>query len=273
MATYVFSDVHGHYKTLERLFDRVSPADDDKIFMLGDMIDRGPDAVGVMRFCRNLQDKGATVLMGNHEDLMLSFFDDPHSGDNYVNWAINGGLKTASGLEKLPEEEIDELMEWARALPLCAYARVGERLYFFSHAGINPARSWEPLVSDESAPDADRVAALAASQSSEDLVWVRYEFWGHPTGLVGPDGKGIIVVAGHTPTPYLDGMADLPDRPGRGEDGLCQMVRVGACEATGGVADRWDIDAGCAGGAGFGKLLLLRLDDGKEFYEPVGEGE
>ena len=30
---------------------------------------------------------------------------------------------------------------------------------------------------------------------------------------------------------------------------IAQMVRVGACDATGGVADRWDIDSGAAGGA------------------------
>jgi serine/threonine protein phosphatase 1 len=39
------------------------------------------------------------------------------------------------------------------------------------------------------------------------------------------------------------------------------------------VADRWDIDCGAAGGAGFGKLLMLRIDDEVEFYEPIREGE
>ena len=43
MATYVFSDVHGHARALERLLDRISPATEDRIFMLGDMINRGPD--------------------------------------------------------------------------------------------------------------------------------------------------------------------------------------------------------------------------------------
>ena len=274
MATYVFSDVHGHLGTLERMFDRVSPSEGDRIFMLGDMIDRGPDPVGVLKFCRDLQQNhGATVLMGNHEDLMLAFFADPHGPDAYVNWAINGGLKTAEGLEKLEEDEIDALLEWTRGLPLCASARVGDRLYFFSHAGLNRKGGWVAPVLDEDADDAARIAALTQDQEMDDLVWVRHEFWGRPTGLVGPDGRGIIAIAGHTPTPYLDDIADRPDRPGRGEDGLGQMVRVGAREETGGVADRWDIDSGCAGGYGFGKLLLLRLDDGEEFYEPVREGE
>ena len=57
------------------------------------------------------------------------------------------------------------------------------------------------------------------------------------------------------------------DRPAIGEDGRARMVRVGA------ERDRWDIDSGAAGGAGFGQVLVLRLDDGEEFYEPVREGE
>ena len=274
MATYVFSDVHGHMGTLERLFDRVSPAEGDRIYMLGDMIDRGPDPVGVLKFCRDLQQNhGATVLMGNHEDLMLAFFADPHGSDAYINWAINGGLKTAAGLERLEEDEIDDLLDWVRTLGLSTYARVGDRLYFMSHAGLNRKGPWDATVLDEAADDADRIEQLTIGQHMDDLVWVRHEFWGRPTKLVGEDGKGIIAIAGHTPTPYLDEIADRADRPGVGTDGLGQMVRVGACDETGGVADRWDIDCGCAGGYGFGKLLLLRLDDGEEFYEPVREGE
>ena len=51
------------------------------------------------------------------------------------------------------------------------------------------------------------------------------------------------------------------------------MMRVGASEATGGVADRWAIDCGAAGGAGWGRILMLRLDDECEFYATVEEGE
>ena len=86
-------------------------------------------------------------------------------------------------------------------------------------------------------------------------------------------GEGPIVIAGHTPTPYLTGMLGEACGPTRNADGLAQMVKVGASGATGGVADRWDIDAGAAGGAGFGQVLVLCLDDGACFYEPILPGE
>jgi len=266
MATYVFSDVHGHVAPLARLLSRVSPSVDDQIFMLGDMIDRGPDPTGVMYLCRDLQ--GCTVLMGNHEDLMLSFFDDPHDPFNQANWMLNGGFTTAESLASIEPSRCLDLLDWVKSLPLSAHVRVGGRPYLLVHAGIRPiGLSGLGNCSDE------ELDMIIATQSTEDLLWIREEFWGWPTGLLDAEGNGPIVIAGHTPTPYLDTMADLPDRRSIGEDGLARMVRVGACEATGGVADRWNIDCCAAGGHRRGQVMMLRLDDGAEFYEPVGEEE
>jgi serine/threonine protein phosphatase 1 len=63
------------------------------------------------------------------------------------------------------------------------------------------------------------------------------------------------------------------DRPARNEAGECQILHLGATDATGGVADRWAIDCGAAGGANWGRIGMVRLDDGAEFYEAVLEGE
>ena len=86
-------------------------------------------------------------------------------------------------------------------------------------------------------------------------------------------GKGPIVIAGHTPTPYLNRLCDELDGPVRDENGNARMLKIGADESTGGVADRWDIDAGAAGGAGFGRVGIMRLDDGAEFYEDIAPDE
>lgn len=266
MSTYVFSDVHGHLAPLDRLLERIAPGEGDSLFMLGDMIDRGPDPVGVMRCCRDLP--GCTVLMGNHEDLLLSCLEQSDDPIRQYNWQTNGAASTQAGLDGLDEASRTELLGWVEQLPVCAITQVGERPYILVHAGIradglSPRESW----------DAQALLDLLDRQLVDDLLWIREDFWGRPTNLLDEAGRGPIVIAGHTPTAYLDGMADLPERPSRADDGLCQMVRVGACEATGGVSDRWDIDCGAAGGAGFGKVCMLRLDDGMEFYEPVREGE
>lgn len=267
MSTYVFSDVHGHRATLERVLERVSPGADDAVFCLGDMIDRGPDPVGVMRLVRSLPN--VCVLKGNHEDLMLDALGHENDVMSQANWAINGGMATLSGLQGLPGDEASELIKWVRGLPLSTHVEVAGRHYIMVHAGIRPDG---PAPADGTWNGA-AIDALLGAQTPDDLLWIRDEFWSVPTGLLNEKGEGPIVVAGHTPTPYLASMTDELDRPVRDENGIAQMVRVGARDATGGVADRWDIDSGAAGGAGFGRVTVMRLDDGEEFAEPVRDGE
>lgn len=267
MATYAFSDVHGHCAPLVRLLDRVSPCDEDAIYMLGDMIDRGPDPLGVVRTCRELP--GCTVLMGNHEDLMLSALYHPHDRWARSDWTLNGGMTTAEGLSSLPDDECLEIVDWVSQLPLYARARVGGRDYLLVHAGINALR----IPEHEGLWEGDDLDELMGEQLREDVLWIREDFWGRPTGLVDGSGRGPIVVAGHTPSVYLSSMGDLLERPPRNEEGLCRIVKVGGRRETHYVPDRWDIDSGAAGGHGFGQVSMVRLDDGEEFYEPIGEGE
>lgn len=266
MATYVFSDVHGHHRTLERLLESVSPADEDHIWILGDMVDRGPDPVGVMRTCRGLNN--AHILIGNHESMMLDAFNHPHNPAVRFQWEMNGGATTASGLATLSEAEVIDIIDWVDNLPLGAHVTVEDRSYLMVHAGLRPLN-----FSSKSRWTSATMETLLRYQNAEEVLWIREDFWGQPTGFLDENGRGPIVIAGHTPVPYVEDIADNFDRPARDENGDCQIMHLGACEATGGVADRWAIDCGAAGGAGWGRIGMVRLDDAAEFYEPVLEGE
>jgi serine/threonine protein phosphatase 1 len=61
-------DVHGCIDELSRLVSAIAPTNDDRIVMLGDLVNRGPDGRGVVRLCREI---GATALLGNHERRLL----------------------------------------------------------------------------------------------------------------------------------------------------------------------------------------------------------
>ena len=235
MATYVFSDVRtvtvppssAPLTASRRPRTTASSA-------WGTSIDRGPDPVGVMRTVRSLP--GACALMGNHEDLMLSCLDEADDFVSAMNWAINGGTTTSEGLAALPEDELEELVEWVGGLPRWACAEVGERLYLLVHAGVNLSAAVPPAWDEAAA------RAYLAAQDGEDLTWIRDEFWGASRGLSGTGSGPVVVSAGHTPTPYLERMTSRLDRSPVGPDGLARMVRVGG--------DRWDVDCGAAGGAG-----------------------
>ncbi len=61
-------DIHGCADEFEELLVRVSPTGDDRVVLVGDQINRGPDSLRVMDIARSI---GATMLLGNHERRLM----------------------------------------------------------------------------------------------------------------------------------------------------------------------------------------------------------
>lgn len=277
MAIYVTSDAHGHVRALDRALELAGPGDADDVYVLGDMVDRGPDPVGVIRLARSLP--RAHVLMGNHERMMLDVLAETGGFNDFI-WGLNGGATTAAGFDALPRDELAEIVEWIGDLPAFEVVEAAGRPWILVHAGIDAleARGFLATACDDVSDGAGRVSvdtlrAMMERQDPEVLLWTRAEFWGTPTGLVGRDGSGPVVVAGHTPSIYIAQYADRPESKGVDDDGRGCIVRVGACDDTGGVADRIDIDCSAAAGAGQGCVGVLRLDDGEAFCAAIKSGE
>lgn len=67
------SDIHGELALFEELLLKANyNPDEDQLFLLGDYIDRGPASSGVLNLVSELQGKGARILLGNHEAIMLN---------------------------------------------------------------------------------------------------------------------------------------------------------------------------------------------------------
>jgi hypothetical protein len=133
-TNYAISDIHGHLDDLRAALQREGLIDADgswsggtsRLLILGDLLDRGPDGVGVVQFVRQLQEQApeqVEVLLGNHEILTLAvwlFGED----DFTMAWRRNGGVATdQSGLTA------DDIA-WMRSLP--AMTRVGDDLLMHS---------------------------------------------------------------------------------------------------------------------------------------------
>ena len=68
---YVMSDLHGRLDLFEKMLDKINFSEDDKLFVLGDMVDRGGDLSLLLRI-QEMQKKGQCVaIMGNHEKMLL----------------------------------------------------------------------------------------------------------------------------------------------------------------------------------------------------------
>jgi serine/threonine protein phosphatase 1 len=288
MAIYVTSDAHGHLCALMEALGAAHFTEADELYVLGDMIDRGPDPLGVITFVRSMPN--AHVIMGNHEELMLEAiekvgnpvqgafnFSDLESSQfmSWMDWMNNGGATTSEQLARLSEQDYDELLGWVRGLERYACVRAGERTYALVHAGIDAVRAgrWLAAHPEADASDPEQLAALLADQSPESLSWIREEFWGYATELVNADGVGPVIVAGHTPSPYLANYVDEHALECATFAGQGKVTELGACEQTGGVADRIDIDCAAACGYGMGRVGVMRLDDHQTWYAEVREGE
>src|ERR1017187_7458526 len=91
---FVVPDIHGCEQTLRRLLIEVVRLErNDELFLLGDIIDRGPRSKEVIDLVLSLQEQGYNIrsLRGNHEEMLLRSCRDR----SYFHlWMLNGGLAT-----------------------------------------------------------------------------------------------------------------------------------------------------------------------------------
>lgn len=170
---YAISDIHGCLKTFQALLKALQFSKKDRLFLLGDYIDRGSDSKGVIDYIWHLQAQGYTVqcLKGNHEQMML---DARHDMSKQRMWLMNGGIATsasfgANHLSDIPKK----YFHWMEELP--HYLEVDH--YILVHAGLN---------FDVGSP----------LDHKHSMLWIRN--WYHQINYDWLNGR--IIIHGHTPT-------------------------------------------------------------------------
>ena len=233
MAIYVSSDIHGYpLSRFLQMLDFAGFGKDDKLYILGDVIDRNGDG-GVEMLRWIVREPRVTLIRGNHEQMMLdsewvfATVDEENvegvtdAGIEAVTlWQFNGGDVTMSTMQKLLHEDsgaVAEILDYLKKTPLCQVVEAGDNTFVLCHAGFKDFDD-EKKLSD---------------YSTHDLLWNR------------PDPEDeyfldAITVIGHTPTVYF------------GKEGRAYNTAT------------WiDIDVGGAMGK---PPMLLRLDDLRAFY-------
>ncbi|MBC9070374.1 symmetrical bis(5'-nucleosyl)-tetraphosphatase [Thauera sp. CAU 1555] len=127
MATYAIGDVQGCYREFRDLLDKIQfdPAR-DRLWLVGDLVNRGPASLETLRFVRSLGESAITVL-GNHDLYLLKL---AYSGA--------AGRKRADTLQQVLEaKDRDDLVDWLRKRPLMHL----EDGFAMVHAGLLPGWS------------------------------------------------------------------------------------------------------------------------------------
>lgn len=197
MIIYAVGDVHGQYKELSLLLDKIQSnaekKDEKTVFIqVGDLVDRGPNSKKVLDTMRAIESKLPAVdqhevLLGNHELDLLAIINNEHPDPHH--WYKNkigraGGRATLKSfgvdlgddpnsnqiVQKTQSIVPNEYVAWIKKRPV----RVIKGSYYFVHAGINPSI---PLN----------------QQDSCDCLYMREPF------LSSDKAFEYIIVHGHTP--------------------------------------------------------------------------
>ena len=78
MSIYVMSDIHGQGALFHEMLDQIQFSDEDTLYILGDVIDRGPDGIALLKEIKDK--KNIHMLLGNHESMMLQCYQSRPSG-------------------------------------------------------------------------------------------------------------------------------------------------------------------------------------------------
>lgn len=133
MTTYAIGDLQGCFTELEQLLDKLQfDPNQDQLWLAGDLVNRGPQSLEVLRFVYTLGDR-AKVVLGNHDLHLLA-----------VAYA-DAKVKRSDTLEAiLNAPDRDELLNWLRYQPLCQFD--AQHHILMTHAGIPPIWSVEATL-------------------------------------------------------------------------------------------------------------------------------
>jgi len=205
-SLYVVSDVHGYHDDLVRGLDQAGFGGDDELWILGDLLDRGPDGIGVVNLVMSMQQEAPDrvhVLMGNHEILALGRYRFPRSkfADS---WVVNGGKRRDQrGLT-------DEHAEWLASLPLLG--RLGD--FLLMHSDTTEYLVWGASIEEVNATVREALADPDDLEAHWD-VWARltsrYDFAGSDGADVAQRVLsaygGEVIVHGHS---IIGTLTDVP---------------------------------------------------------------
>ena len=191
---YIISDIHGCYRQYMNLLEKLRLSSEDRLYILGDSVDRGPAPIRVLQDL--IQRKNITYIMGNHDFLFWYFFGkkgldlakkdlaecDPEDLRDFRSWLEDGGITTARQYIRLPEEEQTAICRFLEKASVYETIRENGRTYILVHAGIAGFEEKRPLE----------------QYDFMDFIYTRADYQRRYF-----QNPNTYLVTGHTPTPCI----------------------------------------------------------------------
>lgn len=195
---YVMSDIHGEYEKYKAMLEKINFTDDDVLYVLGDVIDRGPESVKIladMSMRHNVY-----PIFGNHELMALDVLKvlavdvteenyATHMTTEIINkmyvWQKNGGDVTLAQFRALHPEERLELIEYMEEFSPYEVCKIGSKKFILVHSTLG-------ADFDETKP----LDSLNFPFLAFDRISYNRRFF---------EDDNTFVVSGHTPTITIHG--------------------------------------------------------------------
>lgn len=132
MAHYVLADIHGEADRFHAMLKKINFCEDDTLYILGDVIDRGPDGIRLLQEIMNTSN--LVMLLGNHEYMMTQYFSPGATSTDIRRWNKNGNAPTLVAYLKLKAREQQEIMDFLRTRPTHFEVPVNGKNFYLVHA-------------------------------------------------------------------------------------------------------------------------------------------
>lgn len=133
MSIYVCSDLHGQYTLFMKLLDKIKFSKDDTLYVLGDIVDRGPKSMRLFKYIMDQDNIICTI--GNHEHMMWTYFRG-YDYDYGKAWRhpSNGGSKTSKQFCNLTKKEQEKILDYIEDMYLQIEVEENNKKFLLSHS-------------------------------------------------------------------------------------------------------------------------------------------
>lgn len=248
------TDIHGQYDVFMKMLETIKFSDEDNLYILGDLIDRGPQGIKLLKTIMKMSN--VTLFLGNHELLMLDGIrnadecekENRQDTEDLDLWLdeCNGGRQTYEDFKKCSPKKKAEIMIYLDNAVVAKKIKVKGKNYYLSHAYV-VNKKFEDQIKYNELIYKDIYSAVWQNIYDADFV-------NRMKGKIYTNKK-YIYVSGHIFTQRLDNV----DEEGRGlvlnDEAFLDEYHI------------INLDCGLALRNKTSQLACMRLEDEKIFYE------
>jgi len=178
------SDIHGQYDKFMAMLELINFNDEDRLYILGDVVDRGPHSIKILKYIMKNQ-YNIKMLMGNHDDWMCEYYSLDNKNLNNHQWFTQGGYKTYEEFETYDKSEKVKILYFVNTLEFSKKIEINNNIFYLSHAGFQLNKDGLPFE----------------KQNRDFQIWARREF--HTDTNTSNTPKNVYYIFGHTPVVNL----------------------------------------------------------------------